>query len=265
MPTDKERETARANGRKSHGPITEEGKATSSQNSVKHGAYSTKLENMLRPRVPLTEREAVLSLSENGATLPGDPDSYYERAFNAALERYQPQDILEMEQVEFMAIANWNLRRVLAALRVALHQSMHRNVPDEDLHFNDNSLYFHTLHAAIRESTNPEVIALNRQASQWRRQYRSASRNLQELIASRPKPQAPTQSGQEEEEQKIRNEPVEELTQTESTDEQDAPRRTASEIRDAFGYPPAFGPPPPSISLRKEAPNVQERVFTAAA
>ena len=191
MPTDKERETARENGRHSHGPVTEEGKANSSQNAVKHGAYSKKLENIPPPCAPRTERDAVLSLSANGATLPGDPDTYYERALNAALERYQPQDILEIEQIEFMAIATWNLRRIVAAIRLALHQSMHRNVPEEDLHFDDNSLYFHSLLAAIRESTNPEVIALNRQAGQWRRQYRAASRNLQELIAGRPKPQAP--------------------------------------------------------------------------
>jgi hypothetical protein len=33
-----------------------------------------------------------------------------------------------MEQVEFMAIANWNLRRIFAAIRLALHPRRHPRI-----------------------------------------------------------------------------------------------------------------------------------------
>jgi hypothetical protein len=52
---------------------------------------------------------------------------------------------------------------------------------------------------------------------------------------------------------------------TESTKENEARRRTAAEIRNALGFPPAFGPPPAAIPTQKEVLNVPKKVFTAAA
>jgi hypothetical protein len=41
MPSKRKSETARRNGAKSRGPVTEDGKRASSRNSLKHGIHST--------------------------------------------------------------------------------------------------------------------------------------------------------------------------------------------------------------------------------
>jgi len=80
-------DSARANGAKSHGPITEQGRKTSSMNALKYG---------------LTARTVVLS-NENADEYDGLLDSY--------VQDLQPNGPVEMDLVLEMVNAKWRQRR----------------------------------------------------------------------------------------------------------------------------------------------------------
>ena len=81
-------DSARANGSKSRGPVSEEGKARSSQNARKHG----------------------LCAAFN--TLPDESQTDFDQLLAAHEERLQPEGELEAELVRTLAIARWRLRRI---------------------------------------------------------------------------------------------------------------------------------------------------------
>jgi hypothetical protein len=88
MPSTLKSETARANGAKSHGPVTPEGKAKSSQNAVRHG------------------------LTANFNVLPGESQDDFQILLDAYIDRFNPSDPVETELVQTMAITRWRLRRI---------------------------------------------------------------------------------------------------------------------------------------------------------
>jgi hypothetical protein len=79
---------SRANGAKSKGPSTPEGKARSSQNARKHG---------------LTARFDIL---------PDESLEDFDSLLEAHLAQYQPSGDVEKELVHTLAITRWRLRRV---------------------------------------------------------------------------------------------------------------------------------------------------------
>ena len=83
-------ETARANGAKSRGPITPEGKAKSSQNAIKHGLTAT------------------------FTVLPCESKEDFEAVVEAHRAHHQPATQLEEELVRSLAIARWRLARIAA-------------------------------------------------------------------------------------------------------------------------------------------------------
>ena len=83
-------DTARANGAMSHGPVTPEGRARSSCNSLRHG---------------LTAEAVVLGTESH---------EQFQFLLDSFLDRFQPADGVELELVEAMAAARWRLRRLLA-------------------------------------------------------------------------------------------------------------------------------------------------------
>ena len=98
MTSQSKSDAARANGAKSHGPITPEGKARSSQNALKHGLTATfKL-------------------------LPGESEQDFERLLEAHRTHHQPATPLEEELVRSLAVARWRLARV-AALETNLFEN----------------------------------------------------------------------------------------------------------------------------------------------
>src|SRR5919198_5519665 len=81
---------SRANGARSRGPVTPEGKRRSSQNATKHG---------------LLARCVVLS---------NESTDGFDDLVNSYIDRFQPADELELGMVEEMAANYWRLRRAWA-------------------------------------------------------------------------------------------------------------------------------------------------------
>lgn len=88
MPSKLKSETARRNGAKSHGPVTDEGKRTASRNAIKHGIHST--------QVVLQHEDADL----------------YHRLLNAYLDEWQPATPTEEDLVMDLANTRWRLQRI---------------------------------------------------------------------------------------------------------------------------------------------------------
>ena len=81
-------DTVRINGAKSHGPLTPEGKARSSQDALRHG------------------------LTANSPTLPTESDEDFQILLDAYRDRYHAADAIETELVQSMATTRWRLGRI---------------------------------------------------------------------------------------------------------------------------------------------------------
>jgi hypothetical protein len=83
-------ETARANGAKSRGPTTAEGKEKSSRNAVKHG----------------------LTASSGNILLDSEDPDEFQQIFNKLLGIHAPATPAETDLVEEMVAARWRIRRM---------------------------------------------------------------------------------------------------------------------------------------------------------
>ena len=92
--------SSRANGAKSRGPVTPEGKRISSQNAVRHGLLA----------------ETVLLSNESRERFEALLDSY--------MEKFQPRDEVEADLVEEMVVAKWRQRRLWSIEAAALDYRM---------------------------------------------------------------------------------------------------------------------------------------------
>jgi hypothetical protein len=100
MRTEKQIQASRANGARSHGPITPEGKRNSAHNSVRHA--------LLASTVVLDEEA-----EERFMTLLAE-----------YMDDHHPRNATEMSLVETMAVARWRQLRVWGAQKTALDRDM---------------------------------------------------------------------------------------------------------------------------------------------
>src|SRR5436853_7206114 len=89
MPSQLKSDTARANGAKSHGPKTAEGKENSSKNSLRHG---------------FTSRHSILLDCENPKEFK-EMQEYY-------VAMHRPATLAEQDLVDEMVGFNWRIRRI---------------------------------------------------------------------------------------------------------------------------------------------------------
>jgi hypothetical protein len=104
-------QTARANGAKSHGPVTPEGRAASSRNSLRHGFTAKSVV------LPTESQEDFLALL----------DSY--------TDQFNPQGGVEMDLVQAMAAARWRLQRICNIEAALLSTELVRRAEDIDEEF----------------------------------------------------------------------------------------------------------------------------------
>jgi hypothetical protein len=105
MRTLRQIQSAKANIKKAHGPITPEGKARSARNATTHG------------------------LTAGTILLQNENEDRFQGILHSLNERFQPQDEAEHLCVEEMAWAKWRLRRALTYETALLQQEVDATSP----------------------------------------------------------------------------------------------------------------------------------------
>ncbi len=157
-PSELQQEASRANGAKSRGPITEEGKQASSQNRRTHGLLSKKI------------------------VLEGESQEEFDELFNSYLKEHQPETPTERSLIESMAAARWRQERVWTLETAAMDNQIRRpryHEADEDF-ASQAYLAFHTL-----TNAGPSFELLNRYEVRHERQFRAALNTFLNLRAKR--------------------------------------------------------------------------------
>ena len=176
--TDKQIAASRANGAKSRGPTTEEGRARSSRNALRHGLAAPAL-----PPVSIV--------------LPTESPEDYETLLNSYLDEFAPAGLLETELVETMAAARWRLRRIATIETRILTNEMDRLAEYIDRAFTDlehdptpDDRLAWTFH---RIADKPGLSLLLRYEGTLDRSFARAFKQLQHLqsVRNRPQPNEP--------------------------------------------------------------------------
>src|SRR3984893_16606695 len=171
MPSDLKSETARANGAKSHGPKTAEGKEASSRNAIKHG------------------------LTANTLILQCESLEDYQAMLAEHIAIHQPITPPELELVDQMAIARWRIRRFVAAETDLIDSEMVRNREKVNKESAPTDSGVH-LAMAIRSLADESraLSLMSRYESRLQRVHDkayAALRELQQFRASHPTPPEP--------------------------------------------------------------------------
>src|SRR5712692_9129897 len=102
MSSQRKSDTARANGAKSHGPKTAEGKKKSSLNALTHG-HTSKTVNVV---------------------LANESDNRFKAVLDSYVEHFEPDGPIEKDLVEEMAVAKWRQRRLWSIETAELDRQM---------------------------------------------------------------------------------------------------------------------------------------------
>jgi len=163
MTTQLKSDTARANGAKSHGPKTAEGREKSSRNATKHG---------------LSARNIVVLDCEN--------DDDFWTVHNDQMEIHQPATPAEKDLVDQMVAARWRILRLQSIETDLLDTEMRRRQENQRERGRDDIIRLSTAYSS--EANNSRAMALaSRCESRFTRIYQSSYKILRELQAARAK------------------------------------------------------------------------------
>jgi hypothetical protein len=153
-------ETARANGAKSRGPTTPEGKEKSSRNSLKHG---------------LTAGCGNILLDSE------DPDEF-EEIFNKLLGIHEPARPAEKDLVEEMGVARWRIRRIRTIETGLLNAEILTQAAKSDTP--DPGVHLASAYRALSDDSHSLALA-SRYEAHLQRTYDRAYKTLRELQQAR--------------------------------------------------------------------------------
>jgi hypothetical protein len=186
MRTEKQKAASRANGRRSRGPKTPEGKATSALNNLRHG------------------------LLAKCVVLPHENHDNFQIYLDQHAERFQVADQVEMNVVEDMVSAAWRLRR---------NVDMQTTMLEREMANYDSPFAVDNLVAAFNKlAGEPGLRLLLRYENSLHRQYYRCLSALTHLQKTRPEPEEmglpnePETTLPNEPELELPNEPEEALT-----------------------------------------------------
>ena len=172
MPSQLKSETARANGAKSRGPVTPEGRAKSSQNSVRHGLTATSI------------------------VLPTESQEDFQILLDGYVEQFHPHGDVQMEMVEVMVAARWRLRRICTIETSLLNNELVRREDEMDREFNNISGDDRLAWVFQKLANHQQCLALLvRYEGALNRSYDRAFKHL--MILQRPSPGAGPEQGPE--------------------------------------------------------------------
>ena len=151
-------ETARANGAKSRGPTTPEGKEKSSRNALKHG---------------LTAATGNILLDSE------DPDEF-EEIFNKLLGIHEPARPAERDLVEEMGVARWRIRRIRTIETGLLNAELLKQQSSPSVSAGDLA----SAYRALSDDSHSLALA-SRYEARLQRTYDRAYKTLRELQQAR--------------------------------------------------------------------------------
>ena len=170
MSTERQQNASRANGSKSHGPVTPAGKLASSQNALTHGMLSSTV------------------------VLKGESTDRFLSLLAALHEEFDPQTPFEESLIENMAVARWRQLRIWGMEKASMDHEMRRQpaIPNSaeldppEQAATRAAVAFRTL---SDDSRSLELI--NRYESRYDRQYLRAHRRFLEVRDRRTPPVTP--------------------------------------------------------------------------
>jgi hypothetical protein len=159
MISEKHSQAARANGARSRGPVTPEGKAISSRNATRHGLLAK-----------------TIVLSNEG------PEGF-KALFDLLVERFSPVDDVELSAIEEMAASYWRLRRTFA---------METSLLETGLAKQSSGTAIERTTAVFCDPANRESLALlHRYETRLQNIYHRAIRSLATLRKLPPRTEPP--------------------------------------------------------------------------
>ena len=157
MSTQRKIDSARANGAKSHGPITEQGRKKSSMNALKHG---------------ITARTVLFS---------NDNHAEYDALLESYVQSLQPIDPFEMDLVVEMVNTKWQQSRVQKFETELFDREMDEQKEKLDESYESYDETFEQTHAFRMLTHCPSMRMLHREASRLERTYHRALNDLLRL------------------------------------------------------------------------------------
>jgi len=216
MSSSQKRKIARRNGAKAAGAKSPEGIKRSSANALKHG---------------LTAKAHVLSTESQ------EDFDYLRQQY---INRFQPQDTIELDLVDDMVGARWRLRRITTIQTATLDFQMGRyKLINDDLAKGMGPLTHQAMAFGRTVMVDKSMEVMLRYETTYSRMYDRALKALERLQAQREEPKEPEESETSEE---LRNDATETENTPEVTETIDQKGQTEPENPKTEPYHPETAP-----------------------